>query len=106
MFSIVSNFFDSKLCLRFTNDVVYGNISFTFIIIEYSFEWSHDHALIHSTSGRNLSLLPGFDYYKYKGANYHDDDFWNKYLLLFFVFNSVLYFNFLNGMVYFNEPSY
>ena len=46
-------------------------------------------------------MLPGFDYYKYSGASYHDDDFWNKYLLLFFVFNSVLYFNFLNGMVYF-----
>ena len=26
MFSFESNFFDSKLCLRFTHDVVYGNI--------------------------------------------------------------------------------
>ena len=83
MFSIVSNFFDSKLCLRFTNDVVYGNISFIFIIIEYSFEWSHDHVLNHSTNGRDLSLFPVLDYYKYNGANYHDDDFWQKYLLWF-----------------------
>ena len=82
MFSFVSNFFDSKLCLRFTHDVVYGNISFTFIIIEYSFEWSHDPALNHSSNGRDLSLFPVLDYYKYNGANYHDD-FWQKYLLWF-----------------------
>ena len=81
MFSFVSNFFDSKLCLRFTHDVVYGNISFIFIIIEYSFERSHDHALNHSSNGRDLSLFPVLDYYKYNGANYHDDDFWQKYLL-------------------------
>ena len=80
MFSFVSNFFDSKLCLRFTNDVVYGNISFIFIIIEYSFERSRDHALNHSTNSRDLSLFPVLDYYKYNGANYHDD-FWQKYLL-------------------------
>ena len=102
----MSNFFDLKLCLKFIHDVVYGNTVFILITIEYPFEWSHDHALIHSTCGRDLSLLPGFDYYKYNGANYYDDDFWNKYLLLFFVFNSVWYFYFLNGMVYFNEPSY
>ena len=76
-------FFDSKLCLRFTHDVVYGNTVFIFITIEYSFEWSHDHALIHSTCGRDLSLLPGLDYYKYNGANYHDDNFWQKFLLCF-----------------------
>ena len=75
MFSFVSNFFDSKLCLRFTHNAVYGNISFTFIIIEYSFERSHDHALNHSTNGRDLSLFPVLDYYKYNSANYHDDDF-------------------------------
>ena len=80
MCSFVSNLFDSKLCLRFTHNAVYGNISFTFIIIEYSFERSHDHALNHSTNGRGLSLFPDLDYYKYNGANYHDDDFWQKYL--------------------------
>ena len=106
MFYFESNVFDSKLCLRFTHDVVYGSISFIFIIIEYSFERSHDHALNHSTNGRDLSLFPVLDYYKYNSANYHDDDFWHKYLLCFFVFNSVLYFYFLNGMLYFNEPSY
>ena len=76
-------FFDSKLCLTFTHDVVYGSISFVFIIIEYAFEWSHDHALNYSTNGRDVSLFPVLDYYKYNGANYHDDDFWRKYLLWF-----------------------
>ena len=79
MSSFVSNLFDSKLCLRFIHDVVYGNISFIFIIIEYSFERSHDHALNHSTNGRDLSLFPVLDYYN--GANYHVDDFWQKYFL-------------------------
>ena len=37
--------------------------------------------LNHLSNGRDLSLFPVLDYYKYNGANYHDDDFWQKYLL-------------------------
>ena len=84
----MSNFFDFKLCLKFTHDVVYGNISFIFIIIEYSFEWSHDHVLNHSTNSRYLNLFPVLDYYKYNGANYHDDDFGKSVYYDFCVFNS------------------
>ena len=102
---LLFNFFDSKLCLRFTHDVVYGNIVFIFIMIEYSFEWSLDHALNHSINGRGLSLFPVLDLTNTMvqitmmtfGRNIYYD---------FCVFNSVLYFYFLNGMLYLNESSY
>ena len=90
MFSFMSNFFDFKLCLKFTHDVVYGNTVFIFITIEYSFELSHDHALIHSTCGRDLSLLPGFDYYKHNvGQITMMMTFGTNIYYFFCVFNSV-----------------
>ena len=106
MFSFVSNFFDSKLCLRFTHDVVYGNIVFIFIVIEYSSEWSLDHALNHSINGRGLSLFPVLDLTNTMVQITMMMTFGRNIYYDFCVFNSVLYFYFLNGMLYFNEPSY
>ena len=46
-----------------------------FVTGEYAFEWSHDHALIQLTNGRELRLFPVLDYCKYDAINYRDNDF-------------------------------
>ena len=55
--AFVPNFLDSKLCLGFTHDVVYCSTLFSFITVEYAFEWSHGHVLINSTDNINLSCF-------------------------------------------------
>ena len=81
--AFVSNFLDSKLCLGFTHDVVYCSTLFSFISVEYAFEWSRPCTDQFYWQYKS-ELFPVLDYYKYDTTTYHDNVFGCKYVLLTF----------------------
>ena len=82
--SFVSNFLDSKLCLRFTHDVVYCSTLFFFHycrVCLWMITWP---CTDHFYRQYKSELFPVLDYYKYDTTTYHDNVFGCKYVLLTF----------------------